>query len=494
MKSFIIVSAPRSGSTSLCRILNSASDLNVASEPSPGLHEICRACWDGDSAEKYEEVLRDTIIKRLNVTQSGIVYGEKNVTYGPFIPLLSKLVDCVFVYLYRDGREVVTSLMNWHNNQFGTIYREAGIEDGVTDVAIKNSFGLEIQNDLSDFARPRPSNDEMTWEEWASLSRFEMCCYYWGHCNAELLDNCRQIDDSRYYQIDYSTVSSKEVSKVFDFLGSAGIPSDLTEELLDKKINSLGDRGFSEEQLFSNWMNWSSNKRRQFEKWCGSTMKSLNYWSDSAVNWRPSKYGEVWIKQFGADVSWFEWMYQGRELAHKDLKAFYYERKRGGDQISSVCDVGCGLSVGYHDFFKDLRYTGVDLVEENIKWCQKNRDNPNHSYLCRDVISEELNEKYDLVFSQGTIDNCYDVNGFIEALVMSSNKWVYITACRGWFPSLKNHSYNWNSKDGCFYNDVSPTEIETTLKSLGCKNIQIDPLKVRSDGTGYETRIIASVC
>ena len=44
---------------------------------------------------------------------------EKNVTFGPFIDRLATLSDVRFLFVYRDGRDVVTSLINWHDHLFG---------------------------------------------------------------------------------------------------------------------------------------------------------------------------------------------------------------------------------------------------------------------------------------------------------------------------------------------------------------------------------------
>src|SRR5690606_21175283 len=102
--------------------------------------------------------------------------------------------------------------------------------------------------------------------------------------------------------------------------------------------------------------------------------------------------------------------------------------------IQSMADYGCALGIGYFDSFAAKTLYGIDLSQRNIDWCLKNRTNPKHTYLCQDFIESDLPEKVDLVFSQGTIDNSYDIDAFLAAMVRNSKRFIFATFYRGWFP------------------------------------------------------------
>ena len=107
--------------------------------------------------------------------------------------------------------------------------------------------------------------------------------------------------------------------------------------------------------------------------------------------------------------------------------------------MQSVLEIGCGLAVGYAYFFKDLRYAGDDVTTQLIEWCRANRENSRHQYIANDFIADPPREKFDLVFSQGTIDNTYDMDAFLGAMVAATRRWIYVTAYRGIFSELTKH-------------------------------------------------------
>jgi len=136
---------------------------------------------------------------------------------------------------------------------------------------------------------------------------------------------------------------------------------------------------------------------------------------------------------------------------------------------------------------------GVDLSHGNIEWCKENRLNPRHSYLNRDFIEDPLTERFDVVFSSGTIDNSYDMDEYLKTMVKASRRYIYLTCYRGWFPHLKHHTYRWEERDGCFVNDLSPHQARKTLEKLGCHSIVVEPIQAVKGDTNPETLITAEV-
>lgn len=73
---------------------------------------------------------------------------------------------------------------------------------------------------------------------------------------------------------------------------------------------------------------------------------------------------------------------------------------------SSVLDIGCGLG----DLCRFLRgygwkgrYTGVDINPDMIKAAKKGL--PDDNFACKDILTEEFNEKHDYVFCVATIQH-----------------------------------------------------------------------------------------
>jgi SAM-dependent methyltransferase len=239
---------------------------------------------------------------------------------------------------------------------------------------------------------------------------------------------------------------------------------------------------------------------RRFDRIGGKMMRRLNYYSDpepcslqlseSKVA-PPPRFGAFW-KEHDGGLDWYTSMFEGRIDQHLVFQRWFDFVNRF-EPISSVLELGCGLGVGYADFFKDFRYVGVDLADQLIDWCRENRRNPKHEYWKCDFITEQFEERFDLVFSQGTIDNTYDMDAFLRATVGASKNWIYITAYRGFFSELSEHEYEWCEDQGVYYNNISPHKVYQTLKQCGCRNIMILPSYTGREELPFETVIVARV-
>jgi len=486
---FFIVASARSGSTSLARILDTAANGTCAVEPMPNLNRETRLAMDGCLADPMA-VVRQTIVPRVQ-QQEGDVYGEKNVTYGPFIPHLHQALGCRFVFLTRDGRDVVRSLVNWHEQKFGTIYRECRDPGHLSPQALKSAASLPVHQDTSDYARPRPRPGDPLYGAWEHLGRDEMCAYYWSRLNDLYLDRLADLPDDASMRINYTSPTADDVLRVAAFCGLTGLREGVVRKMLDRRINSLSDRE-APDGLYPDWKDWDGGRRRRFDRLAAATMQRLGYYTDPATRWRPATYGQWWREHDGG-LDWYRWMYNSRRKMHEDFIAWVRARERAGEPIESLADFGCGLGVGYADAFADKRYVGVELSEKNVAWCRENRDNPNHAYLCRDFVAEPFDEPADVVFSSGTVDNTYDMDACLRSMVLSARKWIYATFYRGWFPHLREHRYAWRPEHHCFYNDASPRRLRDTLEALGCEAVCVEPVPTGNTDVPFETRVTARV-
>lgn len=489
---FFILSCARSGSTSLARILDTAKNGLCAVEPMPNLNRETREMMEGRISNPMA-VLESTVLPRvLEMLGKAEVYGEKNVTYGPFIQYLYEALKCKFVFMKRDGRDVVTSLINWHEKKFGSVYRECKETGNLSEAAIKASANLQVHWDTSDYSRPRPSRGDPLYDEWDDLTRAEMCAYYWSTINELYLDRLQQLPDNAWITVDYTSPRLEDIEKIAEFCGLKGLDKEGVRNMLHQKINSLQDRGASADDFYPNWKDWDSGMRRRFDRIASKTMYRLGYYKLDGGNWLPAGYGNWWREHNGG-LEWYTWMYNSRRKMHHDLVHWVNQKEHQGDEILSIADFGCGLGVGYCDDFAEKRYIGIDLSEKNVQWCNENRKNPGHRYCAMDFIAKPLEEQVDLVCSSGTIDNGYDFDAFLISMVQSSKKWIYLTLYRGWFPDLKEHKYHWSDEHLCFYTDGSPKRIRETLAQLGCSEIIIEPVPTGRQDIPFETRVIARV-
>lgn len=490
MNSYFILSCARSGSTSLAKILNTASNTICQSEPMPNLCVETRLAMEGKlSDDRINKALEESVFLRVQEFSNNYeIYGEKNNTFAPFITKIYEKLGSKFIFLKRDGRDVVTSMMNWHEHKFGNFYKEANSKGNPSNDALLAAKNLLTYQDISDFSRPRPLKNDKLYYEWSSFSRFEMCSYYWAKINDLYFQELSKIPKDAYIELDYTNINTHRMIEVGEFLGLKDFDCQTIDNMLNRKINSLEDRGHSSGH-FPKWTEWNSTLREQFDRFASDMMYKFGYYKKEETKWQPKNFGEGWIKQKGADNEWFELMYQNRKYAHDDLIDFVREHN---DEIESIADFGCGTAVGYSDAFKDKQFIGIDISEENIKWCMEHRKYPKHMYICQDFIRDSLNTKVDLVFSSGTIDNSYDVKAYLKSMITSSKKYISFTLYRGWFPSLDTIRYHYNP-DGYFYNDIGMSVIKKYLHELGCKEITITPLETGKDDTIYETKVVAHV-
>ncbi len=488
MRPFFVLSSARAGSTSLARILDQASNGSCAVEPVPNLNVESRLALEGRLAEP-KTILEQSVLPRVKRAGNRI-YGEKNVTYAPFVGLLHELCDARFVLLTRDGRDVVRSLIDWHDRLFGTVYREAIDPGELSAVARRNAANLLVHLDSSDFARPRPLPGEPLYERWPSATRFEMCVYYWARIYDLYLDQLALLPEGSWIQLDYTRAGPDDLLHVADFLELQGLDRANVASMLDARINSLKDR-CDEAPTFPDWTQWNSAQRRDFETIAGPTMRRLNYWTDNATHWRPPAFGACW-RERAADLAWYEWMYEGRRRMHDDAISWIRSHD-STDRINSIMDFGCGVGVGYSSELADRTYIGVDLAENSIAWARQHRTNPGHRYLALDFIADPPAQAADLVMSSGTIDNAYDPERYLDAMIAASRRWIYVTCYRGWFPELTDHRFFWSSEHGCYYADLSPSRMREHLERRGCTHIAIEPRSTGRTDIPYETRLIARV-
>ena len=203
------------------------------------------------------------------------------------------------------------------------------------------------------------------------------------------------------------------------------------------------------------------------------------------------KYGKVWQEKFGDEqVQWYEGMHNSCLKMHDAFHKFLVEKSP-----TTVLEVGCGA--GYYprnlkDYFHGMQYTGTDISETAIEFC---KSKSSFNFICTDFLKNNLNKKFDLVFSHALIDHVYDVDLFIEKIIDVSNRFTYVTAYRGYFPDLERHVMRRNNLEGSYYNDISIKQMSKKLAAIGLQEQEysFSSIKVADEGRDDDWQTIIKI-
>ena len=206
---------------------------------------------------------------------------------------------------------------------------------------------------------------------------------------------------------------------------------------------------------------------------------------------RKANYGKIWQEKFGdKQIQWYEGMHKSCLKMHDNFKEFIHE-----NSPSTILEVGCGAGyypINLKEIFIDKEYVGIDISETAIEFC---RTKSSFNFICTDFLKKELNKKFDLVFSHALIDHVYDVDLFIEKIVESSKRFVYITAYRGYFPDLEKHVMRKNNVEGTYYNDISVKQVDRKLKKMGLGETEYSftSIRVANEGTDDDWQTVIKI-
>lgn len=488
---FFLLGCARSGTTSLCRILDTASNACCACEPSPQLHEECRRQWEG-TLDAPDAVLQSAILPRAEAGLRQLpIYGEKNVNLSVFAQKLWRIFPCRLIYISRDGRDCVNSLRNWHSHMFGNLYREAKSQPPLEARAQEVIDNLPIAKDLSDRGRPRPLPGDPYYELWPSMSHHQMLCWYWNAWNMRLMDELERIPSSRWQRVDYSAPNlDDQILAAAAFLELEGISPEQVQKMLGRHINSVNDRTGGQSAL-PTWRNWSDEELAQFWEICTPAMRRLGYFTPAfpaEARYTPD-YGQWWM---GQEVShdFFEQIYQDRLYQHQ---AFYEWAKPmlEAGKIDSVLDIGCGHGIGYAEFFADVSYTGMDISAKETDWCRDHYANPRHTWACGDFIRAGAATQYDLVICQGTIENMYDMDALIRRMCACAKRYVYLASFLGFHDEIDSHQYVWIDAYKSYSNLLSIPRVQSVLQDCGFRCTEIRKVATNKAYNPFESIIIA---
>jgi SAM-dependent methyltransferase len=119
------------------------------------------------------------------------------------------------------------------------------------------------------------------------------------------------------------------------------------------------------------------------------------------------------LRQHGDSAEAAQWSPEGQLFRFRKLVTI---GDLGG---RSVLDLGCGLGALFPfliDRFNSIDYTGIDIVPDSI--AHASMKYPGTRFLCRDILTDPLDEQFDYVLISGPFNNQFPgVNKFLEDLV-----------------------------------------------------------------------------
>ena len=488
MSIVFITGSARSGTTSLLQTLGLSKQTKIASEPEPNLKKESRELYDKRLVNPCSIIARDVVPRVASALDKGWVYIEKHVSFVPFIKYLYSFFNCKFIIPVRDGRDVVTSLINWHNQMFPIIYQECKEEVALGEHSSKilaNQQGI----DLFDYSLPRPPFDDPWFSQWKNFTRFEMVCWYWNFINKYLFQQLKELPSDRYLVIDYTNPTPECIKDIYEFIGLTDYNESKVSRLLNAHVNSLEDR-IRETGIFPKWPKWSEKQHQRFYDIAFESMAMLGFTNINRPC--PPGFGEWWQKGEPVNPKWYASIYEYRLNSHETFKSWFKEIEARFDTLNTVIDVGSGIGYGYADFFKNKNFTGIDLSIQAVKWSNESNANLKHSYVCIDIIKELPGIQADLVFSQGTIDNVYDMDAFLKAMAKMTKKILYIANYLGYFGDMSEHRYNWDPQMRVCFNAISAKKAVEVLKNEGFRTVVAFPMATHRDDIKAETVIVAS--
>lgn len=207
---------------------------------------------------------------------------------------------------------------------------------------------------------------------------------------------------------------------------------------------------------------------------------------------KPANYG-VWWNTNKLDERWYKQIHEPRGLVHAAFLDWVARTEQSDGPFASVLEVGCGRGVVYPEVFsrRGCTYTGHDVSEKEIAWCQEHKVLPGVSFVSGDFITDLTLGRFDLVFAHAVIDHVYDADAFLARMVRAATRWVYVTAYKSWNPQLQAHRYAWDEKSTCFYNDLSPDRLREQLARLGCSDVRVEAFTADAQPVLRETLIVA---
>lgn len=267
---FFIISAARSGSSAMCKILGNATNVEHYLEPFPKLCLDQRNAYRfGTDKVDFDSVCR-TKAKLIEKTHAeGSLYLDKQPNYIMFMDQLQQYFDAKLIVCFRDGRDVVASFMDWVEVRGKELYLSHEDIDGANYVdPAQNPWEYSL-------FRPQPGT--AMHEKWKSLPSFEKFSWYWNEANRLIINQLNKINSDKFKIINWSETTPEDFEDIFDWCGFEGFDLGTIQNAYYAKYNSVEERksGISK---FPRHNEWTKEMQTEFDFYCHDTMQELGFY------------------------------------------------------------------------------------------------------------------------------------------------------------------------------------------------------------------------
>lgn len=387
---FLVVGAPRSGTTSTIKILGAAKNIHITHEVKPRMASNIRLYEHSEALTPPQNIIWNYRCEHLmKALQKGVIWGDKDQQMYPWLPYYRDVFNSKFVFVQRDGRDVVRSMMDYHYNVVGHMYLEKKDNDLLHPESRIRLDSLDPKR-LSeiDFSRSRPAPGERYYDDWHDFSRLQMFAWLWSNANLVALRDLHRFNNEIWTRINYSGNDLvNRFESVYKFLCLKGFSSLKIKKILNEKINNINDKFKGAIKRYSSWDGWSEKERSNFDLIARPAMVELGYYELSEIDYYNSyaKYLDFYLHQNSDPCSSEIFnLIMDYKIADKKVTDVVL-------QASNILILGDG----------DIKYTtGNNKV---IKWREGK-------------LGEIPTDSFDLIISQGIIDRVPDIDRHLHEM------------------------------------------------------------------------------
>jgi hypothetical protein len=187
----------------------------------------------------------------------GSVYVESNLGYYGILDVVPDVFGSYrAIYIVRDGRDWVRSMLNW-----GEVYGNRGIRNFLAHK----------------WPTAKDAPGEALAKDWDRLSRFDQLCWAWARLNEFALKRLESNPHARLFHFEKIFAGEQRYACLDDLVSFAtsmpGVDAariGSTSGWLERKIHESASK-------FPGWEGWSEDQKKRFEELCGPLMNRLGY-------------------------------------------------------------------------------------------------------------------------------------------------------------------------------------------------------------------------
>lgn len=480
----LITGPPRGGTTFTASLVGKLLNLQAAIEPGENPHVGSRLAMMGIREPQLSDLDHGLIVRTQQAIEARRVHIEKDTVFGPYLSLIEKRFRSHFVLPVRRPEMVVESLTYWMDQGFGNAYKEDVPHTFLSPHATELALERTIMDDPNDLGFPRPEEKSIAARRWNTLSRVGKFAFLWAEIMSSVLDSVRHLDRTGYTFVNLD-LPYEEIHRLL--AEKLGAQATVSPEHVDANSRTRQSEAFSDQRPR---FEWSSQEWADFHWFTEPVLAILQ--EEHGIKFtepkKPTNFGTYWERDH-ADFEWFKWMHNSRQESHDVFLEWLTSVQH---ELTDVLEVGCGAGVYYPRELLSQglmdAYIGLDVARSTIASAQKfNADVANASFVIGDVRDVSI-PSTSLVFSQGTADNDFDLEGFIQRCCKLSSRYVYLVFYRP-FVSDSDHRRQWVEGDQTVYCDVSASRLEGFLDAIeGWRRFSYEVF-VSNSGV-YETHLV----